>query len=100
MFKKNNNFLFSNKLYSTPSLPVLQSNLNESLLEMSTTSQECDLSLFAKSTLSTANTSSTITPPSSTVPTNDLIQIIDLMSRYKMMQAMPSKNKEIDACSK
>ncbi len=90
--------LFSNKLHSTPSLPILQPNSNESLLEMSTIPRDGELSLFAKSALSMTNTSSIITTP--TLPVNDFIQTIDLMSKYKTMQAVPSNNKEIEACSK
>jgi hypothetical protein len=98
---KNNNFfflLFSNKLHSTPSLPILQPNSNESLLEMSTIPRDGELSLFAKSALSTTNTSSIITTP--TLPVNDLIQTIDLMSKYKTMQLTPSDVRQMEAFSK
>ncbi|CAF1362241.1 unnamed protein product [Adineta steineri] len=88
----------TNKLHSTPSVPILQPTSNESLLEMSTIPQDCEISLFAKSALSITNTSSISTTP--IIPGNDFMQIIDLMSRYKMMQAIPSTNKEIEVCSK
>ncbi|CAF4682765.1 unnamed protein product, partial [Rotaria sp. Silwood1] len=88
----------NNKLHSTPSVPVLEPNPNESLLEMSNIPQECELSLFAKSTLSNTNTNSILT--TSTHPSNDFVQTIDLISKYKMMQAMPCNNPQIEACSK
>ncbi|CAF2392721.1 unnamed protein product [Rotaria sp. Silwood2] len=88
----------NNKLHSTPSVPVLEPTSNESLLEMSNIPQECELSLFAKSVLSNTNTNSILT--TSTHPTNDFVQTIDLISKYKMMQAMPYNNPQIEACSK
>lgn len=86
-------FSFSNnQLHSTPS------NRNESLLEMSTIPQESELSILARSALSTTNTSSILTPPRN--PTNDLMQTMDLISKYKTMQTIPNTNPQIEACSK
>ncbi|CAF0908358.1 unnamed protein product [Rotaria sordida] len=88
----------NNKLHSTPSVPVLEPKPNESLLEMSNIPQECELSLFAKSSISTTNTNSILT--TSIRPTNDFVQTIDLISKYKKMQAEPCSNPQIEACSK
>ncbi|CAF1216488.1 unnamed protein product [Rotaria magnacalcarata] len=86
------------KLHSTPSVPVLQQNSNESLLEMSNITQEYDISLFAKSSLSTP----TINPISRTpnLPISDFMQTIDLINKYKTMHATPSNDPQIEACSK
>jgi hypothetical protein len=82
----------NNQLHSTPS------NRNESLLEMSTIPQEAELSILARSALSTMNTSSILTPPRN--PTNDLMQTMDLISKYNSMQTIPNANPQIEACSK
>jgi hypothetical protein len=65
---------------------------------MSTIPQECELSIFAKSMLSTTNTNSILT--SSNTPINDFMQTIDLISRYKTMQAIPNTNSQIEILSK
>jgi hypothetical protein len=93
---KNNLFLLSNKLHSTPSLPILQPNPNESLLDMSTISRDCELSIFAKSALSNNNS----ILPTPVPPTNECMQTIDLISKYKMMQALPYNNPQVEAYSK
>ena len=93
-------YLFSSKLHSTPSAPVVQQPAsNESLLEMSNISQEYELSLFHKSTLSTANASSTPTTPTTTT-SNDMMHTMDLISKYNTMQATLSKNPHMEALSK
>ncbi len=91
-------FSFSNQLHSTPSLPIVQSKSNESLLEMSTIPKEYELSILARSALSTTNTSSISTP--SRNPANDFMQTIDLISEYKAMQTIPNTNPQIEAWSK
>jgi hypothetical protein len=48
--------------------------------------------------LSTTNTSSILSPGIN--PTNDFMQTIDLISKYKMMQTIPNTNPQIEAWSK
>ncbi|UJR35388.1 hypothetical protein I4U23_028145 [Adineta vaga] len=84
-------------IQSTPSIPILQPTLDKSFLNTSDNIQECELSLFAKSNLSLPNTS--LIQPTSSVPNYDLLQTIDLMSKYKTMHAIPSHNPQIEACS-
>jgi hypothetical protein len=62
---------------------------------MSNIAQECELSLFANSTM---NTNSMLITP--IVHANDLMQTIDLISKYKMMQAVPCNNPQVETCSR
>jgi hypothetical protein len=62
---------------------------------MSNIPQECELSIFAKSALSTTNTN-LILP----TPINDFMQTIDLISKFKTMQTIPNTNPQIEAWSK
>ena len=86
-----NHSYFRNRLDSTSSISHTQSNPNENSLETSNLSQDHELSLFPNSLLSTTSTNST---------SSDLIQTIDLISKYKTMQAMPYSNSQIENCSK
>ncbi|CAF3375663.1 unnamed protein product [Rotaria socialis] len=86
------------KLHSTPSVPMLQPNSNESLLEMSNIAQEYDISLFAKSSLSTPPINSISRTPN--LPISDFMQTIDLINKYKTMHATPCNDPQIEACSK
>ncbi|CAF1205682.1 unnamed protein product [Adineta ricciae] len=81
----------------TPSVSVSPAIFNNSL-ELSNNVPECELSLFAKSSLSMANTSSVQT--TANIPNYDLLQTIDLMTKFKTMQSIPSSNHQIEACSK
>jgi len=65
---------------------------------MSNISSECELSIFAKSVLSTTNANSILSTPIN--PMNDFIQTIDLLSKYKTMQTIPNTNPQIEALSK
>ena len=82
----------------TPSVSVSPAILNSSALESSSNVPECELSLFAKSNLSMPNTSSV--QSTANIPNYDLLQTIDLMTKFKTMQSIPSSNHQIEACSK
>ena len=89
---------FSATNQPTPSVSISQPILNNSLLELSNNAPECELSLFAKSNLSLPNTS--IVQSATNIPNYDLLQTIDLMTKFKTMQSIPSNNDQIEACSK
>jgi len=65
---------------------------------MSNIPQECELSIFAKSVLSTTNTNSILPTPIN--PINEFMQTIDLISKFKTMQTIPNTNPQIEAWSK
>jgi len=65
---------------------------------MSNIPQECELSIFAKSVLSTTNTNSILSTPINLM--NDCIQTIDILSKYKTMQTIPNTNSQVEALSK